>query len=171
MTLRIVVDTKLRIRALLGGRVTLPVLEAWRAGEFTIVASRPLIDELTEVWQRPRLRERIDTEDAERLIEQLRLRGEMVEPVTTPPRCRDPRDHPVLAAAIDGRADAIVTGDADLRADDELRSAMEQYGVALWGVNTLLERLRVDWGRTFRPQPNVFIPGRSPGRPEEKSTP
>jgi len=141
---RIVVDTNLWIRALLGGRIALPVLEAWRAGEFTIVVSQLLIDELTDVWQRPRLRDRIKAEDAERLIEQLRLRGEMVVPVTVPPRCRDPRDHPVLAAAIDGQADAIVTGDADLRADDELRSAMEQYGVALWGVDRLLERLRID---------------------------
>jgi len=141
---RIVVDTNLWIRALLGGRIALSVLEAWRTGEFTIVVSQLLIDELTDVWQRPRLRDRINAEDAERLIEQLRLRGEMVEPVTVPPRCRDPRDHPVLAAAIDGQADAIVTGDADLRADDELRSAMEQYGVALWGVDRLLERLRID---------------------------
>jgi putative PIN family toxin of toxin-antitoxin system len=141
--MRIVVDTNLWIRVLLGGRATLPVLEAWRAGEFTVVVSEHLIDELTDVWQRPRLRKRINEEDAERLLEQLRFRGEIVEPVTAPPCCRDPRDEPVLAAAIDGHADAIVTGDADLRADNELRSAMEQYGVALWGVDTLLERLRV----------------------------
>jgi putative PIN family toxin of toxin-antitoxin system len=108
------------------------------------VVSQPLIDELNDVWQRPRLVDRINPEDAERLLEQLRLRGEMVEPTTVPPRCRDPRDHPVLATAIDGHADAIVTGDADLRADDELRAAMEQYGVALWGVNTLLGRIRID---------------------------
>jgi putative PIN family toxin of toxin-antitoxin system len=142
--LRVVVDTNLWIRALLGGRVTLPILEAWQAGNLTIVVSQPLIDELTEVWQRPRLRNRISAVDAEGLLEQLRLRGEMVEPVSVPPRCRDPRDHPVLATAMDGRADGIVTGDADLRADDELRSAMEKYSVALWGVDTLLERLRVD---------------------------
>jgi uncharacterized protein len=142
--LRVVVDPNLWIRALLGGRVTLPILEAWQAGNLTIVVSQPLIDELTEVWQRPRLRNRISAVDAEGLLEQLRLRGEMVEPVSVPPRCRDPRDHPVLATAMDGRADAIVTGDADLRADDELRSAMENYSVALWGVDTLLERLRVD---------------------------
>ena len=142
--LRVVVDTNLWIRALLGGRVTLPILEAWQAGNLTIVMSQPLIDELTEVWQRPRLRNRISAVDAEGRLEQLRLRGEMVEPVSVPPRCRDPRDHPVLATAMDGRADAIATGDADLRADDELRSAMENYSVALWGVDTLLERLRVD---------------------------
>jgi len=140
--LRIVVDTNLWIRALLGGRATLPVLAAWQTGEFTVVVSRPLIDDLDEVWQRPRLRKRIQAEDAARLIQQLRHHGEMVEPVTVPPRCRDPKDDPVLSTAIDGHAQAIVTGDADLRADDELRSVMEQYGVALWGVEGLFEALQ-----------------------------
>jgi len=143
MTFRIVVDTNLWIRALLGGQVTLPILTAWQAGKFAVVVSQPLIDELGDVWQRPRLRARINPEDAERLLEQLRLRSEWVELTTVPPRCRDPKDHPVLATAIDGHADAIISGDADLRADDELRTAMGQYGVALWGVDGLLERIGV----------------------------
>ena len=143
MTLRIVVDTNLWIRALLGGQVTLPILTAWQAGKFAVVVSQPLIDELGDVWQRPRLRARINPEDAERLLEQLRLRSEWVELTTVPPRCRDPKDHPVLATAIDGHADAIISGDADLRADDELRTAMGQYGVALWGVDGLLKRIGV----------------------------
>ena len=65
----------------------------------------------------------------------------MVEPATIPPRCRDPKDHPVLATAIDGRADAIVSGDADLRDDDELRAEMESYGVKLWGIDSLLSNI------------------------------
>jgi len=141
MTLRVVIDTNLWIRALLGGRVTLPLLEAWNANRFTVVVSQALVDELDEVWRRPRLRQRIDSEDADRLLEQLRFRSDMVELTTVPPRCRDPKDHPVLATAIDGDADAIVSGDADLRADDELRSAMAQYHVELWGIDTLFERL------------------------------
>jgi putative PIN family toxin of toxin-antitoxin system len=144
MTLRIVVDTNLWIRALLGGRVTLPLLEAWYARRFTVVVSEALMEELDRVWRRPRHRDRIDAHDAERLLEQLRFRGDRVELVTVPPQCRDPKDHPVLATAIDGRVDAIVTGDADLRADDELRSAMAQYGVELWGVDTLFERIVAD---------------------------
>ena len=65
----------------------------------------------------------------------------MVEPTTIPPRCRDPKDHPVLATAIDGRADAIVSGDADLRDDDKLRAEMESYGVKLWGIDSLLSNV------------------------------
>jgi predicted nucleic acid-binding protein len=71
----------------------------------------------------------------------MRSRAEIVELKTVPPRCRDPKDHPVLATAIDGKANAIITGDEDLRADDELRSAMAQFGVKLWGVQSLLDAL------------------------------
>jgi putative PIN family toxin of toxin-antitoxin system len=119
-------------------------LTAWQERKFTVVASQPLVDELNDVWQRPRLGERINPKDAERLLEQLRLRSEWVEPVTVPPGRCDPKDHPVLATAIDGHADAIITGDADLRADDRLRTAMGQHGVELWGVDRLFEQIGVD---------------------------
>lgn len=83
----------------------------------------------------------IQGDQAEHLHRQMRYRGELVELVTTPPRCRDPKDQPFLATAIDGRADAIVSGDSDLRADDELRQAMAAYGVSLWGIDTFMDAL------------------------------
>ncbi len=139
--LKIVIDTNLWIRALLGGPVTMPVLNAWKAKKFQVVVSQPLLDELDEVWQRPRLRKHIRAEDAEGLLEQLRRRGLTVTISTVPPHCRDPKDHPVLATAIDGHADAIVSGDGDLRADDELRKKMTVYGVEIWGIDTLLTKI------------------------------
>ena len=112
---KIVVDTNIWIRALLAGRATLPVLELWGQGRFQALVSESLLDELDRVWQRPRFKEHIDANQAKLLLAQLRWRGTWVTPTTVPPRCRDPKDQPVLAAAIDGRADAILTGDADLR--------------------------------------------------------
>jgi putative PIN family toxin of toxin-antitoxin system len=139
--LKIVIDTNIWIRALLGGRVTLPVLKAWQAGKFQVLVSQALLNELDKVWQRPRLKNRINAEYAKDLLEQLNWRGIMVELTTVPPRCRDPKDHPVLSTAIDGRADAIVSGDADLRDDDQLRTEMERYGVKLWGIDSLLANI------------------------------
>lgn len=129
--LRVVVDTNIWIRALLGGPGTLPVLVAFQEGKFTVIISDPLLEELREVAQRPRLKKRIAPVDASELMEILAWDGELVELQTIPPRCRDPKDHPVLATAIDGKADVIITADDDLRADDELRDAMAQYGVQL----------------------------------------
>ena len=141
---RIVVDTNLWIRALLGGPVTQPILEAWRAGEFLVLVSQPLLDELEAVAQRPRLRQRIDPAQAKALLEQLRWRGQWVEATAVPPHCRDPKDHPVLATALSGDADAIVSGDGDLRADDDLRQQMLERGVQIWGVTALLAELAKD---------------------------
>src|SRR5262245_18707354 len=87
--LKIVVDTNLWIRALLGGKVTLPLLEAWRQGLFQVISSEALLAELDAVWQRPRLRKRIAAQDAQELLEQLRYRSVIVELRTIPPRCRD----------------------------------------------------------------------------------
>jgi len=139
--LSIVIDTNIWIRCLLGGPITRPVLEAWRAGRFQVLISKPLLAELEEVAQRPRLRKHIDGEDTRDLLDRLRWSAESVDPTTIPPRCRDPKDHPFLATAIDGRAHAIVSGDADLRGDDQLRGEMKAYGVDLWGVETLLARI------------------------------
>ena len=81
---RVVIDTNLWIRALLGGQITIPVLEAWRDQKFDVIASQHLIDELDAVWQRPGLQRRIRSQDARLLIEQLRFRAEIIVPTTVP---------------------------------------------------------------------------------------
>jgi uncharacterized protein len=138
MTVRVVIDTNIWIRILLKGRVTLPILEAFNQDRFQLVMSQPLMDELKLVWNRPRLRSRIDPDQANRLEQQFQYRAIWVELMTVPPNCRDPKDLPVLATAIDGKAAAIVSGDDDLRADDELRTTMATYGIQLLGVESFL---------------------------------
>jgi uncharacterized protein len=75
MSLRVVIDTNIWIRILLGGRVTLPILEAFNTEKFQLVMSQPLMEELHEVWNRPRLRNRIDPAQANRLGSMSPLRG------------------------------------------------------------------------------------------------
>ncbi|MDZ8096962.1 MAG: putative toxin-antitoxin system toxin component, PIN family [Nostoc sp. DedQUE05] len=99
------------------------------------------MEELHLVWNRPRLRERIDSNQAIRLEQQLQYRALWVELKTVPPNCRDPKDFPVLATAIDGKAGIIVSGDDDLRADDDLRVVMASYSIQLLGVHSFLKYL------------------------------
>lgn len=141
MTVRVVIDTNIWIRILLRGRVTLPILDVFNENKFQLVMSQALMDELHLVWNRPRLRERIDHDQAIRLEQQLQHRSIWVELKTIPPNCRGPKDLPVLATAIDGEATIIVSGDDDLRADDELRAAMEAHGIQLLGVQSFLSYL------------------------------
>ena len=141
MRYRAVIDTNIWIRILLKGRVTLPILEAFNEEKFQLVMSQPLMEELHLVWNRPRLRARIDASQAMRLEKQLQYRAIWIDLKTVPPNCRDPKDLPVLATAIDGKADVIVSGDDDLRADETLRAAMEAFGIRVLGVNSFLEYL------------------------------
>ncbi|ELS02875.1 putative toxin-antitoxin system toxin component, PIN family [Xenococcus sp. PCC 7305] len=141
MRCRAVIDTNIWIRILLKGRVTLPILEAFNEEKFQLVVSQPLIEELHLVWNRPRLRARIEASQAMRLEKQLQYRAIWIDLETVPPNCLDPKDLPVLAMAIDSKADVIVSGDDDLRADEALRTAMEAFGIRLLGVNSFLEYL------------------------------
>ena len=54
---------------------------------------------------------------------------------------RDPRDAPVVAAAIAGHAEVIVTGDRDLLEDEELRAWLTVRDVEVLSPAELLERL------------------------------
>jgi len=62
-----VVDTNLFVRGLLKGPVSLPLIQAWKEGRFTLVASEELLAELFEVLARPKFRRYFTREDVEEL--------------------------------------------------------------------------------------------------------
>jgi putative PIN family toxin of toxin-antitoxin system len=115
--MRAVIDTNILIRALLkpSGSVA-PVLGNLRHGAFTALYSSELLREVVEVLGRPRFRTKygIQSQDVETLIALLVLRGEEVIPRRKIEVCRDPKDDKLLEVAVEGGADAIVTGDDDL---------------------------------------------------------
>jgi len=112
-----VIDTGVLISALISRRGTTgAVLSALRNGRFTAIYSTELIVELIEVLERPIFREKyhILPEDVMSVINLIRLRGELVIPDKKIELYRDPKDDKFLEAALEGRADCIVSGDADL---------------------------------------------------------
>lgn len=142
--LRVVIDTNIWIRILLRGKITLPILEVWRDHRFQLVSSQALLEEFDQVWRRPRLQKRIDAVQAEILYRQMKNRAELIDPQTIPPHCRDVKDHPVLATAIDGNANIILSGDDDLRADERLRAEMADFGIEILGVQSFLLHFSTD---------------------------
>jgi putative PIN family toxin of toxin-antitoxin system len=96
-----------------------------------------LLDELSDVLQRPRLRLKysLREEDIEALIKLLLLLGEAVEPAQRITACRDPKDDKVLEAAVEGKAQFIVTGDKDLFVLSPFK------GIFILGPSAFLERL------------------------------
>ncbi|HIP97740.1 MAG TPA: putative toxin-antitoxin system toxin component, PIN family, partial [Anaerolineae bacterium] len=102
--------------------------QAWRAGDFLLVMSEMQLVEPSEVLNRPRLARYVQAADAEALYIALREASYWVSPGNGPGLCRDPNDECLLAQAIAGRADFLVSSDKDLYDDTTLVKAMkEQY--------------------------------------------
>lgn len=66
---------------------------------------------------------RMPVRRAREIVSFVRSRSEVVQPAEVPAgACRDPDDLPVLGTAVAGRADLLVTGDADLLSLGSYRS-------------------------------------------------
>lgn len=116
MSRRVVIDTNAYVsRAIHGDSVPgRAVDKAWY--EATTLLSRATWTELRVVLNRPKFARYVLPGSLQPFLAQVYAIAEIVE-VSTPIRaCRDPRDDKFLEVAVHGRADAIVTGDADLLA-------------------------------------------------------
>lgn len=92
------------------------LLGRWLEGEFELVISNRLLDELEKTLARPKLRRLLDDDEISAFLELLRGGlAEWVEDPEEPPsiRSRDPKDDYLIAAAGSAHA-TLVTGDADL---------------------------------------------------------
>ena len=113
-----VLDTNIVVSALLFTRgPSLQVRQAWQAGHLLPLASRATVAELVRVLAYPKFK--LSAEDQAELLADYLPATTVVsvpEPAPVVPRCRDPHDLPFLHLAAAGRADALVSGDADLLA-------------------------------------------------------
>ena len=109
--MRVVFDTNVLISALVyGGLPREPLTRVFR-GELTLVTSAALMDELEEVLI---VRFAHDRSLARTVRAEIELLAEVVDVPDLERVARDADDDAVLAAAIAGKALAIVTGDNDL---------------------------------------------------------
>jgi putative PIN family toxin of toxin-antitoxin system len=80
----------------------------------TLLFSESTFEELREVLNRPKFERYLDGVRRDRLLSRLRAAGSFVDIRRAVQVCRDAKDDKFLDVAINGRADLIVTGDADL---------------------------------------------------------
>lgn len=116
--MRAVLDPNVLISALLSRRGTpARVLRAWVAGEFELIASPLLLAELGRALGYPKLRERIQKEEAEHFVAALARSAVVVaDPASPPPvRSSDSGDDYLLALAASQQA-SLVSGDQHLLA-------------------------------------------------------
>ena len=131
---RVVLDTNIVVSALLFTRgPAVRVRQAWHAGTLLPLVSRATVAELVRVLAYPKFGLSVE-DQAELLADYLPVTTVVPVPEPPPavPRCRDAHDLPFLHLAAAGRADALVTGDADLLA---------LVGQTRWRIVTLAELL------------------------------
>ena len=95
------------------------IFRAFEVGQFTLLLPQQLSNEIYEVVnKRPHLAHRIVPQRFNRFRDQLRSLAEIIPPIDQPiPRMtRDPKDDYLIAYAVIGEADYLVTGDKDLLA-------------------------------------------------------
>jgi putative PIN family toxin of toxin-antitoxin system len=111
---RLLIDTNLLVSAILNAGLPRQLLTAARAGRFDLCTSEHLLDELYRVLGYAKLASRLNQANVTALdvVTQLRTLATVVTPAHVPRVVRtDPDDDHVLAAALQARADLIVTGD------------------------------------------------------------
>ncbi|MGB8010892.1 MAG: putative toxin-antitoxin system toxin component, PIN family [Terriglobales bacterium] len=79
-----------------------------------LLVSEATMNELADVLARPKFDHYVSLEDRQQFLRLLGRVAEFVASVYTVRECRDPKDDKFLEVALSGRADLILTGDADL---------------------------------------------------------
>jgi putative PIN family toxin of toxin-antitoxin system len=113
------------------------ILRRLRDGEFALLHTEPLLVELAEVIDRPRIRQKygLGSEDIESVLALILLRGEPIDPARRTDIYRDPKANMILEAAVAGQADLIIGGDPNLL------SLREFEGVPVISPAKFLQRL------------------------------
>jgi uncharacterized protein len=143
--LRVVLDTNVFVSSMLvkAGNPA-QVLDAWRAGRYELVISSSIVAEIRAVLAYPRIRRKyaVDDDDAEQLVallehDALFVSGNAEVSNAIP---ADTKDEKILACAIDGQADMIVSGDPHLLDLGECRR------IPILTVRQFLTRLTLEPG-------------------------
>jgi len=114
---RLVLDTNTVVSALIWGGVPGRLIDTAAAGTLQIISSVPLLDELHDVLFRKKFATQLAMQgvDAADLFEGYAALVQLVVPADIGPVIlADPDDDIVLATAVAGDVDAIVSGDAHL---------------------------------------------------------
>ena len=93
------------------------IMNAWREGDFELVTSPPVLDDLRRVLAYPRLRKRHlwTDQEIEVFIDSIALAANLVTgELAVDAVSDDPSDNKVVACAIEGGADYIVASDEHL---------------------------------------------------------
>lgn len=113
---RVVVDTNLLVsRLILPHSISAQVVSRLELNAI-LLFSDATMNELADVLSRPKFDQYVTLADRERFVLDLCNIVEFVPIIQLVRECRDPNDDKILEVALNGRADVVITGGADLLA-------------------------------------------------------
>src|SRR6266496_706972 len=138
--MRITLDTNQLVRALMRPPRLATFVMAWEARRFSVVCSYVLLEEYARVLAYPDVAKLIFPELLRAFRSHLIYDLEIVDPITIQPVCRDPDDDKVIATAIAGDVDYLVTADDDLRTP-EIIALLQRAGITIISMGELINQL------------------------------
>jgi putative PIN family toxin of toxin-antitoxin system len=138
--MRIVIDTNQLIRALARPPEFATFVMAWAAARFSVICSDELLEEYEHVLSRTYIRTLIYPESLRAFRHYLIDAIEFIELETYPALCRDPDDDKVIATAIQGKADYLLTADEDILARP-MMSVLQQANIRVSTIDELIAAL------------------------------
>jgi len=118
---RVVIDTNVLISGLFSTTSTPAQAVEKAVTKAQLIATTETLRELIEKLLLPKFDRYVRLERRDALLERVASLVEIVEVLQPVRAARDPKDDKILDAAVNGRADVIVTGDKDLLDLDPFR--------------------------------------------------
>lgn len=138
--IRALVDTNVLLRMAAGGRRS-RLARLWSENRFELVMSLATLTELRDVLSRPAIWRYVDRAKGMQFLALVEQRATFVQPDLSAPACRDPKDTALIAAAVGGRVDFLITADPDILDDAVLVANLAGRGIRVLTSGAFLSHL------------------------------
>ena len=129
--MRLVLDTNILVGALITtGTPPDRLYQAWLRGDIELVTSTAQIAEIADVLARPRLQKFLDADEAAIIVQNIGARALVLDEPPGVNLSPDSKDNPILAAAVAGKANLIVSGDKS----EPYRVSQRPHCLGGWGL-------------------------------------
>lgn len=144
MPIKVLIDTNVWVSAFLNpAGYPAKIVTAWLEDKIEIVISIPLLQEISDVLQRPRIQNKYkySNEEIQKYLELIFRKAKKIEPSGHINICRDAKDNMILETALSGQVKYLVTRDDDIKRDLNLVQTMGKHGIEIITVSRFLEML------------------------------
>ncbi|KKO18646.1 MAG: putative toxin-antitoxin system toxin component, PIN family [Candidatus Brocadia sp.] len=141
MAVKAVIDTNIWVSSVLNPfGFPARLRKSFEEGAFLAVISEPILEELADVLNRPRIKDKygITENDIKELLILVEERAESVLLSGDIAICRDKDDNLIIETAIKGQTAFLVTRDDDIKFDKSVSSFLIQYGISVISVTRFL---------------------------------